>query len=506
MRRITGYSKHCSLSAPRIPLFISLILLLFTIFISSCSNKEDSVAVFFDSTEEQKPYVDELLSRHPLPEEIERAETRDNADWVISFITRAWDEEKKEEDYTYSQKRTVEHYWFAPVVHFSTHHGEAAYSEVSAGRYEVRPLDEISLPYRALPVDGTYPHETGYPLTAEKVARMHAPLEPVFNEQLQKWFDTIPIRDNTPTPPVWIAGAGDIMPGRGVDHILLTRADGVEYVFRDTLPSLRSADLLMGNLETAVTYGGDLLPKSYNFRVVPEVLAPLASAGFDYLSLTNNHCFDYGMQGFLDTLEALKQYGIHTSGAGTSLDDAAVPFRTSLNGSTFQVLSFGAYPREMNGFDGRRQAGATEEKAGILWAGETAFESMQTNFGDETYNIVLVHGGKEWSSTPTDKQMEIFRRCIDVGADLVIGSHPHVLQGMEVYRGKLIAYSLGNFIFPGMEETTYGEESLILRAGIVNGAVLYLEYIPVQIIRDHVTVDDTGTIVERFLSLTRSLE
>ncbi len=474
--------------------------------LTGCSEKEEAVTVFFDSTEEQKRYMEELLSRHPLPGEIEPAETKDNADWVISITTRSWDEEEQDQDHVYSQERPFERVWFAPVTHYTEDHGDAALTEVLKGRYEVSPLSEISLPYRAVPVDGVYPHEPGYPLTAEKAVRMHAPLEPVFDEALQKWFDTIPLPEETPKQPVWIAGVGDIMPGRGVDRILLTRSDGIEYVFGDTLSYLRSADLLMGNLETAVTYGGDLIPKSYNFRIVPEVLAPLASAGFDYFSLTNNHCFDYGMEGFLDTLEALKQHGLHTSGAGTSLEEAAIPFRTSIKGNTIQVLSLGAYPREMNGFDGRRQAGATESQAGILWAGEKAFESMQTNFRDETFDIVMVHGGKEWSSTPTDEQKDIFRKCIDAGADIVLGSHPHVLQGLEVYRNKLIAYSLGNFIFPGMEETTYGEESLILRAGIVDGAILYLDYIPVEITGDHVTIDDTGHILERFLALVRSLE
>ena len=170
-------------------------------------------------------------------------------------------------------------------------------------------------------------------------------------------------------PVAWIAAVGDVMPARGVD-VLLAGQNGLERVFGDTLPLLPGADQVLANLEGAATRRGEKASKSFTFRFDPAVLGSLARAGFSYLSLTNNHTFDYGEQGFLDTLAALAASGIATSGAGRDEEQAWKPAQLEAGDTRVRILSFGAYPVDRTGFDGRRTARAGQAKPGILWLDE----------------------------------------------------------------------------------------------------------------------------------------
>ena len=119
--------------------------------------------------------------------------------------------------------------------------------------------------------------------------------------------------------------------------------------------------------------------------------------------------------------------------------------------------------------------------------------------------MVLVHGGVEWSAFPSGEQKMLYRRIVRNGADLVVGSHPHVLQGMEVYGNGLIAYSLGNFLFPGMEGTPGGTDSVILRVGVWRGKTRYVQAFGVRLSGLRVRQDQTRSIRLRFLESTRAL-
>jgi poly-gamma-glutamate capsule biosynthesis protein CapA/YwtB (metallophosphatase superfamily) len=279
---------------------------------------------------------------------------------------------------------------------------------------------------------------------------------------------------------VWIEAVGDIMPARGIDTALLA-PDGLERVFDDTLPVLRAADVVLGNLEAAATTSSVRVAKSYNFRFSPAALAGLARAGFSYLSVANNHSFDFGRQGFLDTLQALAAAGIGTSGAGRSLAEAAAPFVRRIRDTEIRVLSFGDFPADPRGFDGKRDARAAGATSGILWLDDDGLAAAKQAFSPDSFDIALVHGGEEWSTTPTADQKRWYRSLVDAGADLVIGSHPHVLQTLEMRGSALIAYSLGNFLFPGMEETKGGQDSVILEVGILEGKITAVHAIPVHL-------------------------
>jgi poly-gamma-glutamate capsule biosynthesis protein CapA/YwtB (metallophosphatase superfamily) len=392
----------------------------------------------------------------------------------------------------------------APAVPLWDPRESATIEELAAGDPELRPIVEILPPHRALPVDGLYPDDPAYPLIEQErfVLTGNDP-------ELRSWFSRLAesvsetaVRNATSI--VWIGAVGDLMLGRGVENELLGRSDGPERVFTNLLPILREADLLLGNLEGAVSRRGAPENKAYAFRFRPEALGPLRDAGFSYLSVTNNHAFDYGPAAFLDTLSNLAAAGIGTSGAGRTIEEASKPWVTELDEVPVTVLSIAAYPVERSGWDGEKTTKAAHDRPGVLWEGAQALSAVSAAAKDGSFDIVMVHGGQEWQERPSESQRRLYRALVDHGADLVIGSHPHLLQGIEAYRGKPIVYSLGNFVFPGMQGTFRGEDSLVLLAGVYDGAVRYLRYIPAKLSGTRVSSDTSGSILERFLSLTEA--
>ncbi len=375
--------------------------------------------------------------------------------------------------------------------------------------------EEVTLPERALPISGLVIDDTDYPLWETKVLSLNGETSykgTPFFEEMEEWFSGIAnlseLKENPhffPSTEVrWIAGVGDIMVQRGIQDILIARGEeGIEYIFGDTLPILRAQDFLMGNLEGAVSYRGTPIPKSYNFRFSPEVLPWLRAAGFNYLSITNNHCYDYGTVGFADTLLHLENAGIATSGAGLTPSEAYRPFETVVSGFPLKVLSVGAYPREKNGFNGRTMAAVSETRGGIIFSGPEVLDTIRGFAGPHSIDIVVAHGGREWSSEPVPEQRDFYRECIDAGADLIVGHHPHVLQGMEAYHGGLIAYSVGNFLFPGMGGMAHAEETVILSIGFVGARPLYVQPRGVHIDNRRIRLETpTGPVLRRFLDMS----
>ncbi|MFW6212282.1 MAG: CapA family protein [Spirochaetota bacterium] len=383
------------------------------------------------------------------------------------------------------------------------------------------PLSEVVLPETARSVDGRYPGDRGYPFVEEtwitldlERAGIREDRRP--GEELAAWFEALERRDDLTSiekrPEVtWIAGAGDIMLERGMRGLLTARG-GLEIVFSDVLPLLQEADFLLGNLEGAVSRRGAPLPKSFTFRFDPVVLGPLREAGFDYLSLVNNHSFDYGLDAFLDSKLHLSEAGILTSGVGNNVEEAGRVSEVEVEGLPLRILSMGAYPVESSGFDGARETAATVDRPGVLWADPrnrvaqaAAFAAMESQFGPDTFDVVMIHGGFEWQTEPSGAQIALYRTLVDAGADLVLGHHSHVVQGLEAYNGGLIAYSLGNFIFPGMYLTEHGEESVLLEVGVVDGAIRYVEPIAVAIDHQLLSLDRDTALLRRMQASTARL-
>ncbi|HZK19989.1 MAG TPA: CapA family protein [Treponemataceae bacterium] len=287
----------------------------------------------------------------------------------------------------------------------------------------------------------------------------------------------ISIPEHTVPHITYISAVGDMILSRGVDYSMIY-AKSPKPVFTTTLDVLTTNDITIGNLECVVTNRTENAEKTYTFKGSKKALPYLKEAGFNYLMVTNNHSYDYGEDGFKDTLKALEKHGIHTSGAGTTLKKAQEFYRTVCNDLTIAILSCGAFPIEKSGFDGKKTATATDDRAGILWEGKDFLNLVAQEKQNDSYIIINVHGGEEYTSLPSEKQKKLYKQLCDHGADIVFGSHPHVVQPVELYNKSLIAYSLGNFVFPGMDEMHGAEDSIIIRVGIANSRILYYEKYP----------------------------
>jgi poly-gamma-glutamate synthesis protein (capsule biosynthesis protein) len=295
-------------------------------------------------------------------------------------------------------------------------------------------------------------------------------------------FEVAPTPAPTPTPtpgpawPITVAAVGDVMLARSV-AATMSESDPAAP-FAGVREILASAALAVANLECAIASGGTPEPKSYTFRAPPIAATSLAAAGVDAVGLANNHSLDYGVDGLRETLAYLSANRVASSGAGETLAAALAPAVLERFGARIAVLGFADVPSEA-GYDmGAWAAGPASP--GIAWADpETVVAAVAAAAADAHIVIVMVHFGQEYATEPSDAQRAIARAAIDAGADLVVGSHPHVLQPLEPYGGGLIAYSLGNFVFDGFEGQS--NETAILRVAFGATGVEAWELIPARI-------------------------
>lgn len=248
-----------------------------------------------------------------------------------------------------------------------------------------------------------------------------------------------------------VLAVGDIMLVLGMNRLL--RQYGAEYPFREARSLLTRADILVGNLEAPFTSRNTSTPHKsaesvrarhdYILRADLQTATSLAFAGFDAVGLANNHMMDYQQGGLHDTLSVLNQLGIACAGAGRNLGEARRPALLERQGMRFALLSYSCIlpPGSV----------ATRLRAGIAPArGEGAEEMMRTDLAaarrQADFVLVSIHWGKQLERTPDKAQQRLGRLLLEWGADAVIGHHPHILQGIEVHHGKVIAYSLGDFV------------------------------------------------------------
>ena len=236
---------------------------------------------------------------------------------------------------------------------------------------------------------------------------------------------------------------GDIMLGRTIGDLILDQ--GAEAPFLYTAETLQSADITVGNLECPISKKGTAVEKKYVFRAPPAAGISLSAAGFDLVSLANNHSLDYGPHALEDTLGILAQNDILAVGAGIDETEAYQPILIEVNGLKLAFVAFVDVPTQ--DFDYLSWE-AGKDKPGVAWAHEHRVrEGVLAAKQSADIVIVMLHNGFEFSQNVLEPQQRIARVAIDSGAALVIGSHPHVLQRIESYQNGLIVYSMGNFVF-----------------------------------------------------------
>ncbi|AJE50172.1 CapA family protein [Paenibacillus polymyxa] len=247
--------------------------------------------------------------------------------------------------------------------------------------------------------------------------------------------------DDANSPAVILHFIGDVQFSGKVEQRL--EQNGFDFPYQYLGSLFHKDDLTIANLETPVTTNGvGALNKTYVYKSSPKALTAMAAAGVDAVNLANNHILDQGTSGLLDTLKYLDEKGIAHAGAGRNAKEAYAPHYFERNGIKIALLGATRVMPEANWNASAKQpgvAGAYDSTAIV--------KSIREARNQADLVIVVAHWGKERATTLEPHQTELSHAFIDAGADLVIGGHPHVLQGMEQYKGKWIAYSTGNFIF-----------------------------------------------------------
>lgn len=231
---------------------------------------------------------------------------------------------------------------------------------------------------------------------------------------------------------------GDVSSGRSMEAQLARY--GPAYPWEGLGPLLREADLAVANLEGVLTTQGKPLDKPYLIRSHPQSGRTLREAGFDLVTLANNHALDFGLPGLDETLSTLQALEIPAVGAGPSPEIAHRPALFNLNGVRVAVLGYAAAR-----WNGSVDVPATDR---LAWAEPRAVQAdVRTIRGQVDLVVVLLHAGTEYAAAPSADQVAVAHAAIDAGADLVIGHHPHITQSVERYRQGFIVYSLGDALF-----------------------------------------------------------
>ncbi len=276
-----------------------------------------------------------------------------------------------------------------------------------------------------------------------------------------------------------LAFVGDIMLARSLGD-RIERGEG-EAIFASVEGILQSADITVGNLECALGTGGKKAAKAYTF-LAPSKSAPLLrDAGFDLITLANNHSLDFGLDVFAQTEALLSENGIRTVGAGSDESKARAPAIFEAGGIRIAFLAYADVPVEyLSKFDARDWS-AGPSTPGISWADDGKIkQDVQAVRGNADYIVVLFHFGTEGLETPDRRQIQLARLAVDSGANMVVGAHSHQIQGVEQYKDGWIFYSLGNFVFDGFAGES--NRSVILWVRLTGQRELTYSLMPLKII------------------------
>ena len=248
-----------------------------------------------------------------------------------------------------------------------------------------------------------------------------------------------------------------------------TVEDAVEHPFSKIAPVLKEADIAFANLENPLSERGRLTGV---FRGSPALAGAIASAGIDVVSTANNHAMDLGEVGLVDTIESLAAAGIPNVGTGTDLGRATTPAFLERNGIRFAFLAYSML--ENSGATGF----ASLDRSGVAPLDPILVEEDIKAVRDQAdYVIVSFHWSREIIRDVHPVARAIAHRTIDAGADVIIGHHPHVPQGVEVYHGGIVLYSLGNFIFGHYSDEWV--DNILARITFTPDVIAQIEILPI---------------------------
>jgi len=236
--------------------------------------------------------------------------------------------------------------------------------------------------------------------------------------------------------PFSLIAVGDIMLGDHARQAL--KGGGIDYPFEAVLPLLRNASIVLGNLEGPLARTSARQARNYSYKVNPDLAAALARARINVLTLANNHALDCGREGILETLEALASAGVDAIGAGADQKAAHQPL----------IRQAGPWRVGLLGYYWNERCAATTDLPGAAMDTPEVLKSDIGALRNRVDRVVVTfHWGIPYYHEPSPENRAKARFAVDCGADVVIGHHPHIVQPFEIYRGRPIFYSVGNFAF-----------------------------------------------------------
>jgi poly-gamma-glutamate synthesis protein (capsule biosynthesis protein) len=242
-------------------------------------------------------------------------------------------------------------------------------------------------------------------------------------------------------------------------------------------PVLKRADIAVVNLETAVTDRGTPAPKAYTFRAPASAFSALTAGGVDVASVANNHGMDFGTVGLIDTLKAGKGAGLPVIGAGWNDTQAYRPFRRTVNGQRIAVIGATQVLDDhlisaWTAGPGKMGLASAKDEDRLVRAVRDARKTSDTV-------VVFLHWGLELSSCPTGVQTALAQKLSAAGADVIVGSHAHVLVGAGRLGKALVGYGLGNFVFYANRDVT--TQSGVLEVTVTGRRVDGYRWVPARI-------------------------
>ncbi|HET8526025.1 MAG TPA: CapA family protein [Actinomycetota bacterium] len=265
-----------------------------------------------------------------------------------------------------------------------------------------------------------------------------------------------------------IHGTGDV--SLDPSYIPAFQTNGYGWAWSGLHGLFERDDLTIINSECPSTDVVASLDKTFVFRCDPGALDEAREGGVDVANLANNHAFDQGPQGLLDSIRNLKRAGIVPIGAGTSQEKADAPAYIEVKGWTVAVVGVG----EVTDPDSQVAVG-DEIGTSVGHDFPRALAAIREAEANADLVIVVIHWGVELDTQPREYQVDEAHRMIEAGADMIFGSHAHRLQPMDTYEGKPIFYGLGNFVWPRFSaegSTTAVAEAVVRPDGEIVGRLL----------------------------------
>ena len=299
---------------------------------------------------------------------------------------------------------------------------------------------------------------------------------------------------------ITISMVGDMTFVKSVDTIMKKNGDG--FILEGYGPYMKKSHIVLGNLETSISKRGKAIEKKeYTFRSRPEVVKVLKDNNFSAVSIANNHILDYGMEAYLDTLDNLKKHGLLYAGGGRNKEEAEKGVIIEKDGIKVGFLAFSKVIYSVDWY-------AKNTRPGIVGAYKVQEPGFVKTIKEMRKNcdvlVVSVHWGAEGSDQIRDEEKYIGHSMIDAGADIIMGHHPHVVQGIEIYKEKPIFYSFGNFIFYNFRSPLSNQTMMATVTVDDKGNVSKVDIVPGKIINGKPTPME-GVEREKFIKYFNGL-